>query len=262
MDRRILPVLMLLLSVQCTGTETENPAAPLISFQGTECKKELAIGTKGLPPPDAGRVASAASKVALFDTSYDGLQCIAWQKLDVDSYRFELGNFHGSCGIEWQGSASVARDGTVALHAINSDCRAAACGWCMYDWAFEVRGVPESEDAHLVISQVNDQGNSCDSSRAPDDVTIPTSSAEQGTVCRPTFRAATDVFGRTLDTPGTLHMPCDPAVATPCTGELSCGPLASADDLRCLARCSDDSDCTLPGILTCQAGTCRLARTW
>ena len=264
MDRKILLLLPLLLSVQCTGTETENPAAPLISFQGSQCKKTLSIGAKGVAPaPDGGTPASDTGKTVSFDGSYDGLQCIAWQKLAEGSFRFELGNFHGSCGItDWKGSASVAQDGTVVLNAINSDCRAAACGWCLYDWAFDVRNVPEAEDAHLVISIVGDDGKKCDAARPSDDVMIPTNNAEQGILCRPVFRYAADTLGRTLETPGKLHMPCDLSVPTPCTAALSCGPLASTDDLRCLTRCSADSDCTLPSLLTCQEGTCRLAQTW
>jgi hypothetical protein len=254
--------LPLLASVQCTGTETENPASPLISFEGSNCKKDISL--KALPAPGRGTQGVDTGKAVSFDSSYDGLQCIAWRKSSVGSFRFELGNFHASCGIDdWKGSASVAEDGTVALHAVNSQCKAAACGWCMYDWTFDVRGLAEGTNAHLSINIVNDDGKQCDSAVAPYDVTIPTADSDQGTLCRPAFRNAADVFGRSLDTPGKLHMPCDASVATPCVGELSCGPLASSDDdLRCLARCSTDSDCPLPGILTCQAQTCRLTQIW
>jgi hypothetical protein len=248
--------------VQCTGTETENPASNLISFHGSNCKKDLPIGVKALPAPDGGALASGTGNGVSFDTSYDGLQCIAWQKLAPGSFRFELGNFHESCGIDWQGSATVAGDGSVALHAINSGCRAARCGWCLYDWAFDVRGVPEGSDPRLLISVVDDDGSRCPSATNPYDVTLPTGAAEQGLVCRPAFRGALEWQTQALGTAGQLNMPCDPAVATSCAAELSCGPLAAADDLRCLARCSADSDCPLPGVLACREGTCQLTQTW
>ncbi|MEO6602541.1 MAG: hypothetical protein ABIQ16_21845 [Polyangiaceae bacterium] len=259
MDRRIVLLLPLLVGVQCTGTETENP---LVSFHASDCKKEASISTKAVPNPDAGTLASDAGKQVSFDPSYDGLQCIAWQKLALGSFRFELGNFHGSCGIDWKGSASIAGDGTVALHAVNSDCRAARCGWCMYDWAFDVRGIAEDTDAHLSISVVDAKGDRCESSIAPYDVTLPTSTAAQGILCRPAFRYAVDDHARAHGTIGTLNTSCDAALATSCAADLSCGPLASADDLRCLARCSDDSACPLPDVLSCHEGTCRLTQTW
>ena len=263
MDRKIVLLLPLFLAVQCTGTETENPAAPLILFHGSECKKNMPTTAKALPAPNRRTLGDDTDKSISFDSSYDGLQCIAWQKLASGSFRFELGNFHSSCGIDdWKGSAIVAADGTVVMHAINSGCKAAACGWCLYDWTFEVRGVPEDTDAHLMVSIVGDDGKSCDSARAADDITIPTSDAEQGILCRPVFRFAADALGHSLETPGKLNKPCDPTVQTPCEAELSCGPLASQDDLRCLARCSTDSDCPLPDVLTCQGGTCRLTQTW
>jgi len=258
MDRKLLLLLPLLAAVQCTGTETENPAQPLLAFHGSDCKKELPIGTKSVPAPDGGT--SEAGK-AVFDTSYDGLQCIAWQRLDSGAFRFELGNFPNSCGIEdWKGTASVADDGSIALHAVNSECRAAACGSCLYDWAFDVRGVPANTDAHLLVSVVNDDGSLCPSNIPPYDVTIPTKDAAQGIVCRPADHSALFWQAGALGTTGKLNMPCD--AETPCVTGLVCGPLAGPDDLRCLAPCSGDSDCPLPEVLTCHEGTCQLTQTW
>jgi len=261
MDRKIL-LLLPLLSVQCTGTETENPAAPpLISFQGSPCKNTLSISAKGVAPaPDGG---TPANQKLLLDKSYDGLQCIAWQKLAEGSFRFEFGNFYDSCGIEhWKGAANVENDGKVTLHVINSGCLAAACLGCLYDWDFDVRGVPETEDARLALSVEDDDGRLCQSSRPPIEVTLPTSDAAQGIQCRPAYRTPVQQQAYAHGTEGQLNMPCGPEVQTPCAAELSCGPLASPDDLRCLARCSIDSDCPLSGALACQEGTCRLAQTW
>jgi len=261
MTRRFLLGVPLLAALQCTGTETENPIAPLISFHGSECKKELPVAAKSVPPPDGGTLADNHS--VSFDSSYDGLQCIAWQKLDSGTFRFELGNFPNSCGIEdWQGRVSVASDGRVVLHAVNSGCRAAACGSCLYDWAFDVRGVSEVADAQLLVSVVNDDGSICPSNIPPYDVTLPTTDTAQGILCRPADRGALFWQAGARGTTGELNMPCDAGVPTSCVAGLSCGPLAAGDDLRCLAPCSDDSDCPLPGVLSCQEKTCRLAHSW
>lgn len=263
MDRKFLLALPLLAALQCTGTETENPVAPLASFHGSECKKNLPIAAKSVPPPDGGAVAGDTGKAVSFDTSYDGLQCIAWQQLDTGVFRFELGNFPNSCGIDdWKGSASITDDGSVVLHAINSGCRAAGCGSCLYDWSFDVRGVSKVADAHLLVSVVNDDGSLCPSNLPPYDVTLPTTDAAQGILCRPADRGALFWQAGTRGTTGELNMPCDAATPTSCVAGFSCGPLASPDDLRCLAPCSDDSDCSLPGVLRCQDGTCRLTQTW
>jgi len=264
MARNTVLLLPLLLSVQCngTGTETENPAAPLISFHGSDCKK-MPAAEATVASPDGGALKHEVGKALSFDSSYDGLQCIAWQKLEPGVFRFDLGNFHESCGVDWQkGSVNIAKDGTITLHAINSGCQVARCGWCIYDWSFDVRGVPENSDAHLAIGVVDDDGNRCQSGVMPYDVTIPTHDADQGIVCRPAFRSAVDWQVRARGTNGQLNMPCGSPDQTACTADLSCGPLASQDDLRCLARCSTDSDCPLPGVLACQEGTCRLTRTW
>ncbi|HET7538780.1 MAG TPA: hypothetical protein VFK05_02880 [Polyangiaceae bacterium] len=262
MNRRIGLLLPLLLGVQCTGTETENPLAPLVSFHASDCKKELTVGSKSLPAPDSGPLRNVTSKQVSFDSSYDGLQCISWQKLEGGAVRFDLGNFHEGCGVDWQGSASITADGKVALNAINAECAVARCGWCMYDWGFDVRGVPEGKDATLQVTVVDDAGEHCPNATAPYEITLPTSSAAQGLLCRPAFRSAVEWQANALGTNGGLNMPCDPATASSCSAELSCGPLASTDDLRCLARCSADSDCPLPEVLSCIEGTCRLTQTW
>jgi hypothetical protein len=271
MARKIaLGVLLLVAGVKCGGTETDNPDAPLVSFHASECKKAPAlVGTSGTDgsggssgSSDAGVPTARASQALSYDAGYDGLQCIAWQRLGAGMFGFDLGNFHEGCGIEWKGNASVGRDGIVALDAIDAGCTKARCGWCIYDWTFEVRGVPEGKDARLRVRVADSDGASCEGSTDPYDVTVPTKDDPQGILCRPAFRSAVSWQVMERGTSGQLHTPCGPTEPAPCAAPLSCGPLGSADDLRCLQPCATDADCPLPGVLHCQEGTCRLARTW
>ena len=265
MPRKIAAVLLLLAGVKCSGTETDNPAAPLASFHASDCKKEPSPSGAGVVAsgsPDAGMVTARTSQPLSFDASYDGLQCIAWKRLGAGSYRFDLGNFHEGCGIEWKGNASVRQDGTVALDAVDVGCTKASCGWCIYDWSYEVHGVPEDANARLHVRVTDTDGSSCQGSTDPYDVTLPTKDAAEGSLCRPAFRYAVAWQVMERGTSGALHTPCGPDEPTPCAAGLTCGPLGSPDDLRCLASCANDSDCPLPGVLGCQEGTCRLVRTW
>lgn len=265
-------VILVSLATHCAGTETDNPAASsLVDFGSTPCKKEQ-------PPPDAGSANTMAARSApndgLGQTSqalsvapeYDGLFCIAWERTSGDTLRVTLHNFHQTCGVDWKGNARVGSDGTVDLDLVNSGCRVALCGWCIYDAAFEIRGVHGEADTSIRISVVDDAGASCKNGvdgrgTSQYAVTLPTKGTPDGIVCRPALSFAVFEQVAALGTCGTPMSPCGDNLCTTCNSGLACAPLVT-DDSRCLTPCTADVDCPIPDVLSCQDGFCRLTKTW
>ena len=64
-------------------------------------------------------------------------------------------NLEGACGAQWEGAALVNDDGSLTFRLDNPKCLVASCGWCIYDWSFEVSGV-EATGAELPVSIIVD----------------------------------------------------------------------------------------------------------
>jgi hypothetical protein len=216
-------------------------------------------------PVGEGSVGTAREALSL-GPEYDGLFCIGWEHTGDGSIRITLKNFHQTCGVDWTGTARVRSDG-VDLDLVNSGCRVAHCGWCIYDATFEVRGVASDSDTNVEISVVDDSGAACqngvDGTGTPRySATLPTKQEADGVICRPALQFAVFEQAMTLGTCGAHLTPCGPSQCTACNDGLTCAPITTSDDQRCLHSCAADTDCPLPGVLSCQSGFCRLARTW
>ena len=219
----------------------------LVAFQGSACKKE------------SGQALTAQD-------AYAGLSCVRWKPgSSSGSLKIDLTNFEGACGAEWKGQATEV-DGALELRSVNPSCSLAGCGSCMYDWSFEVK-VDTQKD--LPLSLVTDP---CPGDQPPETqtTTLPLSSTPQGELCRYASTGGLSWQAGSLGTCGQAYMPCrspngmcQPAGSEPpCDAGLTCADAAKAGDQVCHATCKADGDCTIAGILTCQAGLCKPAKPW
>lgn len=236
-----------LLVLGCSSDDS-NEAKPtdgtLAAFQGSVCKKE-----------------SVGALTA--EEAYAGLQCIRWKAGAEGTLHVDLVNFEGACGAQWKGEASKTEAG-LELRATNPGCLLAACGWCIYDWTFDVQ---VDTGADVPLSIVTDP---CPGEQTPetDTLTLPLASLPAGELCRYANYDALGWQAAAVSACGKAFMPCRSqngmcqleAGGTPCEAGLSCATGAGND--VCHATCTGDADCALPGVLTCQSGLCRPANSW
>lgn len=228
------------------SSSSSSGGGSLVSFAGSACKKE---GNSALTAEDA----------------YAGLQCVRWKTLESGTVKIDLLNFEGACGAEWKGQAKEV-DAGLELRLVNPSCLLAACGSCMYDWAFEVKA---KAGADLPLSLVTDP---CPGEQPEEKVTatLPLSSAADGELCRYASHGGLGWQASALGTCGKAYMPCrsgggmcDNSGGLPeCETGLTCADGASATEKVCHATCTGDGDCLPAGTMKCDGGLCRPAKTW
>lgn len=233
------------------GTETDNP---VIDFQSSGCKNQVSAFALGPPrvEPTTGRLDSDAP-------DYDGLHCYAWRH-DPQSATLHVDvlNMHGGCQVDWSGEAKWRAEGGIDVQISNASCRTASCGWCLYDFSFELSGVEGSEPLPLALIE-----DDCESADIYSELVVPLDTEPSGMRCRPAFRHALG-GGLAPACDGNRHMSC---------GELNCGSSAGdcnegllcseieKGDSRCMKTCEQDTDCGLD-VLSCVEGTCALGATF
>jgi hypothetical protein len=245
MGRILLGLSLTLALSSCGANDSESTGSPdggSVAFQSSACKKDNA---QALSEADARA----------------GLKCIRWQPLDGGKLRFELTNFEGACGANWAGKANVG-EGGLELWATNPSCRIASCGWCIYDWTFDVEA---PADTSLALSVVTDP---CPGQQEPARVTatLPLSTSPQGELCRYAHHGALSWQAAALGSCGQAYMPCRGsdicgvgASSESCDTGLVCAD-GGAGQQVCHAPCT--ADCGPGGALTCQDGLCRPANPW
>jgi hypothetical protein len=227
-----------------------------ISFESGPCKKEAAAEQAALP--------------SFLLTTWNGddllgLTCIAWAPgAEAGDVGLDLLNFPGACGAEWEGEGGV--DGTsIDVRVYNPGCMLAACGTCIYDWAFGLEGVTEAASISLSI-----EISPCPEEQEPyfKSATLPGPLSVEGIVCRWTDIWALDWHAGETGTCGALHMPCGAGgicaegEAAQCDGDLECANRGDGE-LACLAPCVEDADCLPSGMMSCgDDGLCRLDGGW
>jgi hypothetical protein len=258
--------LVVLTALACNGTETQNPISggALVSFGNSGCKKETLANAfqtlQNVPLTDAG-VLNYGDEVA-------GLKCFAWQTTGADALRISLINFEEACGAEWVGSANVASDGVLTLGLNNPQCLIASCGWCIYDWSFEVKGVNLARDLPVTVN--------IDTCPGEQDVKVtsaqlPLATQSSGILCRYANFNAVGWQAMSLGTCGQAGMPCTAtnmcqasggSTAQTCQGDLTCADNGTASEMICTKPCAVDSDCGSTGAQSCQTGLCRPQTAW
>jgi len=267
MNKAILvTTLCVLVGYACSGTETQNPGSPLKSFNGSACKKELKKSTAGA----TGETATAAQ--ALVSTDYGaeihGLKCIAWERVGTSGLNVDLYNFEGACGAQWAGKATIESDGALGLSLVNPQCLIASCGWCIYDWSFELEGVDMSRPLSVGVGI-----DTCPGERSIEKLpaTIPVDVIPSGILCNYANVNALGWQAMALSECGTVGMPCSGTSmcsTTPASAELSCqGDLVCADNGNaaeriCVKPCTEDENCGSLGVQSCQNGLCRPKSNW
>lgn len=259
----------LALGASCNGTETDNPATGngLIDFHDTGCKShaegdETPSGPsgKGSGRVDAG--IGGTTRPLTVASDYDGLQCVAWELGGDAALRLRFINFHEGCGVEWKGRIAGRSEGSLELEVVNDQCGVAACGWCIYDWDFEVAEVDRATSLALNLTAVMDgPGCSYEAGRRLE-AELPIDREPEGVLCRYAHPYAIEQLAEETGICGASRMPCsgsnlcDPS-ADPCASGLTCTPVEDGGS-RCLEACTSDAECEPSGPLVCRDGLCQL----
>jgi hypothetical protein len=245
-----LALLVSLLAWACNGEGNTT------AFEGGPCKKEAAAEQGALP----GFLLTPWNGDDLL-----GLTCIAWGPGDgAGDVGLDLLNFPGACGAEWAGEGGA--DGAaISLRVYNPGCMLAACGTCIFDWAFGLEGVEDGASVSLALDV-----DPCPGEQEPETytATLPGPLSTEGIVCRWTDKNALEWHAAETGTCGALHMPCgDDEICGSlapgeCLGDLQCADRGDGDEV-CLAPCAGDADCLPSGMVSCgDDGLCRLDGGW
>ncbi len=250
----------------CNGTETQNPASgkPLVAFGNSGCKKEVLASTSSklssFSPVDAGPTA--------YEAEVEGLKCVAWEMSGTDRVKINLINFEEACGAQWEGTAKLDDSGQLQLGLVNPQCLIALCGWCIYDWSFDVAGVRGF--SHLPVTITID---TCPGQQElkTSSVDLPLDTQQSGIKCRYANFFALGWQAMSLGTCGAVGMPCegtsmcsslDASATKTCQSDLVCTNNGDTTQEICAKPCANDADCGSAGVLSCQSGLCRPKNLW
>jgi hypothetical protein len=225
------------------GTETGNPAT-LTDFSSSACKNQQL---------NEGQQALARESDA------DGLQCVEWSRT-ADTLQLHLLNFPEPCGDTYLGAASLTASGTLELSVYKDTCAVFKCGLCVFDFDFELTGIPREKSLPVRIGAAACQ---TEPTTFADELTLPVDEQESGIVCRYLGASALDWFARGRGSCGERNMPCgncEGTDSTSCAADLQCTTL-NTSDARCLPTCASDDDC-VSDITSCQDGVCRASSNW
>lgn len=233
-----------------------NSGDSTVAFAGGPCKKEV----------HAKRIFWSLFTQA-DEATLAGLKCVSYQQVTSDSLKIDLINFEGACGASWEGNAEVNEAG-LTLNIVNPQGDVASCGWCIFDWSFEVTGLDMSENLKMaiIIDTIPE-----DDDLETIELTLPTGDQTEGLLCQWAHWHALEWQAGALGTCGTTHMPCDKDGSKGVCGEVEDGPcntgLACAAPYEgansiCMKSCEKDEDCPNTDALFCEKGYCQLKSPW
>src|SRR5664280_526750 len=236
----------------CNGTETQNPVnsgnGPLIAFGNSGCKKEILSASS----KEVSTFSQIDAGSPNFGDEVAGLKCVAWEFTGTGRLKVNLINFEEACGAKWQGDAQVEATGQLHLNLVNPQCMVAACGWCIYDWSFEVKGLPGGQTLPTTITIDTCPGRQDIKTSS---VELPLGTEPSGIKCRYANFYAIDWQAASLNTRGTVGMPCDGTATSQgadasatgtCQGDLVCTDNDAAQEI-CAKSCNADVDCGTSG---------------
>ncbi len=203
----------------------------------------------------------ASSPVELYTgrdiARYRGLQCVAWNLGDAGGARFDLINVPESCGFYnegtlWRGKARQGDDGRLRLEVIWDFAFPNACGSGLYLFSFEIADL--AIDARLPVEIAT---RSCTDGCGWQDyfVEIPADEQNAGISCR--YLGTSSLWPEEQLEPGSL-------LGAPEDGTCDQDLVVIATDTGdiCAEPCTEDADCSLPEIFSCQEQACRLTEPW
>jgi hypothetical protein len=220
----------------------DEPQPAAVAFQTSECKTRL------------GQALLAAAQQV---TPHEGLRCVTWERM-TENVRFGLTNFEGACGVKYAGEAYLTDGGrTVALSLTNPIGAVAACGWCVYDFAFEVKDVPAGADLMVTVERSDNARRS--GPGLP--FLLPAQAATRGVVCDYGNSLVMIQLAEATGKIGQRNWPCTGLGSTypsRCQAGLTCQSVEATDFHRlCLADCTDDAGCG-DAMFACREGTCQI----
>lgn len=227
-----------------------------VSFNGSECKSE-----------EEEKSPTARLYTMPDSVPYQGMECVSWKTTSEGQFVIDLINFSGACGANYTGEAHYDNDGTLSLDIINPQCEIANCGWCIYDWSFELESIHVEDNLDITITEDPCPGNEGDSTTRQ--LQISQNDLLDGIVCR--FHHV-DLF--VLKGCGGLHQPCfnlEPSDSedslcgvrqNQCDEGLTCVDGEHMAQPTCVQTCDQTQNCPLEPLLSCQQGKCLLAQSW
>ncbi len=245
-------------SADSSGGDKDKTSSA-IDFAASPCKD----GTTG---DDA--VPELYSLYTMSDSrALEGLNCVSWKHDGVDKLSADLLNFTSACIMGWKGEVARPGPNQVDLIVENSDCDIGACGSCIYDWSFDLEGIPKGEDLALTVSVWVYPREGCDWDVDPADeleeyhLDISKDTLASGMVCR----YVRPMELEWLQKIGGPYLYCTDT----CDEGLECAPHPDADNYPestiCLIPCSEgdtDQPCPDPDLTSCIDGYCQLTSVW
>jgi hypothetical protein len=232
--------LLLLGCANAGGTETGNPAGTLKDFQSSACKSK----------------ADSVQQPLALESDLAGLQCIEWERQATGTLKLRLSNFPESCAERYRTNVELSEDGVLSLRVYTDSCSVARCGTCLFDFDYELAGIPSGAPLSLRTGSAI-----CASQPTTwqNQLTLPLDERETGIVCRQLASGALSWHATVKGVCGQRNMPCGDCSRdkSSCVAGTTCSELAQ-DDSRCLATCTSHDDC-VPGATRCEAGVCRAA---
>jgi hypothetical protein len=235
-----------LLVVSCSDPVGESTT---FAFSGSGCKSKMTGQAL-----TSGPIASA---------DYDGLECVAWEIGQDANQRavFHLYNVEGGCGVDYAGRAIVEAGGkAVTLSLTNPKGAIAGCGWCVYDFTFQVQGPASNSDLTVAIERSNGSERGKEGTTT---FTLPAQSRPTGVICSHGNQFAMQDHARKTGRSGARNFPCDTTIVTSnggCLDHLTCTAVDTAGTQKlCLPTCSATADCGNADLYRCAAGVCDLA---
>jgi hypothetical protein len=238
------------------GAAGSNPSAidaaaeamGLPSFTGSPCKSKAsrAPAAAGDAGTDVQPPAAANDTGAL-----DGLKCLTWKRVGTEGLRIDLVNFREICATVAQGSTSMV-GGTLELDVEVTG--GAWCGYCLYDWSFDLGGIA-SADLPVAV-RIHAVGYPAIETHQ---TTLPLSAEGEGTFCQYIGAGALGDIGVTCR--GSAGSSLEDG-GTPCNPGLTCAATDAGNQSVCLPPCNSHADCPAGGAFACQAGFCQPARPW
>jgi hypothetical protein len=255
MKSTILSVCTILVLSAIPGCNSTNTDKASVDFSGSDCKSHLYMPS------------SVGPALYTMDQSepYQGLQCVSWQHDDDGLFSIDLINFHGACGAQYVGDYKEGDAGELNLQVNNPGCKVAACGYCVYDWSFQLENVAVAD---LTINVREDSCPESGDTPTMETFEVAASDLETGEGISCTYKYMS-LFENLAC--GTLHQPCNalesddaandpmcPIAESQCDDGYTCTQTNDMPIPICVAECSETADCPLNGLLTCDNGLCLL----
>lgn len=195
----------------------------------------------------------------------NGFNCISW-KTTEEKLQVDFINFPANCG-GFDTATSRMEENELVFTVQNSYCQEASCGSCNYDWSLSGE-LPPSTDFDIRVETEICPGGTHEPDMYDFSASVTNATVDSGLQCQyQSYPFGISFACGALNSPCNApegasmkdlqNFECDPS-PTQCAENLECVRTEEMPTSLCVATCSEDGDCPLPHILSCNEGHCLL----